>query len=189
MDKKSSYFFVQKTYSFVTKGKVYMRRLLALILVVTLWFNFAPAASADSGVAGLVPCKDSPAYQQRAKNFRNTVSDPQSGQKRAERYAEALCGPEGLPHLIVDGRWSHAGDFTIPSLLFLYITGWIGWVGRKYIIAVRKEEDPEMKEIIIDVPRALQFMLGGFAWPIEALGELQSGELFAKDNEIPVSPR
>ncbi len=165
-----------------------MGRLLAVILAFTLWFNFAPPASAD-GVAGLVPCSESPAYQQKAKNFRNTTADPQSGEKRAERYAEALCGPEGYPHLIVDGRWSHMGDFLIPSLLFLYIAGWIGWVGRAYLIAVRGGKDAEMKEVIIDVPLAVTKMLTGFAWPLAAFGEFTSGKLIAKDSEVPVSPR
>ncbi len=165
-----------------------MGRLLAVILAFTLWFNFAPPASAD-GVAGLVPCSESPAYQQKAKNFRNTTADPQSGEKRAERYAEALCGPEGYPHLIVDGRWSHVGDFLIPSLLFLYIAGWIGWVGRAYLIAVRGGKDAEMKEVIIDVPLAVTKMLTGFAWPLAAFGEFTSGKLIAKDSEVPISPR
>ncbi len=165
-----------------------MRKLLALILVATMWFNFAPSASAD-GVSGLTPCADSPAFQQRAKSARNTTADPQSGQKRFERYSEALCGPEGLPHLVVDGRLSHAGDFLIPSILFLYIAGWIGWVGRAYLIAIRDDKEAEMKEIMIDVPLAFSIMLGGFAWPLVAVKEFLSGELTAKETEIPVSPR
>jgi photosystem I subunit III len=166
-----------------------MRKLLALILVVTLWFNFAPPAQAGEGVAGLTPCSESAAYQQRAKTFLNTTNDPESGQKRAARYAEALCGPEGLPHLIVDGRISHAGDFLIPSILFLYITGWIGWVGRAYLIAIKEGKDAEMKEVVIDVPLALSKMLTGFAWPAVALGEFASKKLTVPDAEIPVSPR
>jgi photosystem I subunit 3 len=165
-----------------------MRRLLALILIVTLWFNFAPPASAD-GVAGLVPCSESPAFKEKAKSFRNTTADPNSGQKRAQRYAEALCGPEGYPHLIADGRWDHMGDFTIPGVLFLYIAGWIGWVGRAYLIAIKKGKDPEMKEIIIDVALAIKMMLTGFAWPLAAVQEYLSGKLTVKDSEIPVSPR
>jgi photosystem I subunit 3 len=165
-----------------------MQRLFALILVVTLWFNFAPAASAD-GVAGLTPCADTPAYQQKSKSFRNTTNDPQSGQKRAERYAQALCGPEGYPHLIVDGRWSHIGDFFIPSVLFLYITGCIGWAGRSYLIAIRDDKDAEMKEVILDLPLAVKSMISAGAWPLLAFGELTTGKLTAKDSEIPVSPR
>lgn len=165
-----------------------MRRLFALILVFTLWFNFAPSASAD-GVAGLTKCADTPAFQQKSQNYRNTTGDPDSGQIRAERYAQALCGPEGYPHLIVDGRWSHVGDFTIPSILFLYIAGWIGWVGRAYIIAIREDKNPAMKEIIIDVPLALSKMFTGFAWPLAAFGEFTSGKLTVPDSDVPISPR
>jgi photosystem I subunit III len=164
-----------------------MRRLFALILVVSLWFNFAPSTLALG--ADLVPCKDSPAFQARAKTALNTTDDPKSGEKRFERYSQALCGPEGLPHLIVDGSLDHAGDFLIPGILFLYIAGWIGWVGRAYLIAIRKGDSPEMKEIIIDVPLAFQTMLTGFAWPAAALKEFTSGELTAKDTEITISPR
>lgn len=169
-----------------------MRKLFALILAVTLWVNLAPAAHADLDFSpsNLVPCSESPAYQARAKNFRNTTDDPMSGQKRAALYAEALCGQaDGLPRLIVDGRLSHAGDFIIPSILFLYITGWIGWVGRAYLIAIRSDKNPEAKEVVIDVPLAISKMLTGFAWPAAALKEFLSGELTAKDNEIPISPR
>lgn len=165
-----------------------MRKLLALILAIGLWFNFAPAASADE-VAGLVPCRESPAFQQRAKQARPTVGDPSSAPNRMDRYANKLCGPDGLPRLIVDGRLSHADEFLIPGLIFLYIAGWIGWVGRAYLISVRKEKDSEQKEIFIDLPRALPIMLSGFTWPLAAVKELLSGELVAKETEIPVSPR
>ena len=164
-----------------------MRRLFALILALCLAFNFAPSAFALG--ADLVPCSESPAFQQRAAAARNTTSDPESGEKRFARYSQALCGPEGLPHLIVDGRLSNAGDFLIPGILFLYMAGWIGWVGRAYLIAVRGEKDAEMKELMIDVPTALPLMLSGFAWPAAAIKELLSGELTAKDEEIPISPR
>lgn len=164
-----------------------MRRLLALIFAVSLWFCGVTPASA--AVTDLVPCKDSPAFQQRAQSARNTTDDPNSGKNRFARYSEALCGPEGLPHLIVDGRLDRAGDFLIPSILFLYITGWIGWVGRAYLQSIKKENNPEEKEIIIDVPRAISFMLTGFSWPLLAIKELTTGELTAKEEEIPISPR
>ncbi|XWK90830.1 MAG: Photosystem I reaction center subunit III [Phormidium sp.] len=168
-----------------------MRRLFALILTISLWFSFAPAASA-SGVDGssvLVPCKESPAFQQRYKDVRPTTADPESGKKRLDRYSEAMCGPEGLPHLIVDGSLDHAGDFLIPSILFLYIAGWIGWVGRAYLQAIKKDKSPEEKEIIIDVPLAVSKMLTGPLWPLLALKEFTTGELVADDSKIPVSPR
>ena len=161
-----------------------MRRLFALILMLFLWLNFAPPASAD--VAGLTPCGESKAFLQRAANARTAQA-----KARFEAYANSnvLCGSDGLPHLIVDGRLNHVGEFIIPSILFLYIAGWIGWVGRSYLIAVRGDKSPEMKEIIIDVPLGLKFMLSGFTWPLAALQEFTTGKLTAKDSEIPVSPR
>ena len=160
-----------------------MRRLFAVVLAICLWFNFAPPAQALG--ADLVPCSESPAFQERAANARNTTADPMSGKKRFERYSQALCGPEGLPHLIVDGRWERAGDFMIPGLMFLYIAG----VGRAYLIAIRGGSDTEQKEIQIDTNLALPIMLSGFAWPAAAIKELLSGTLTAKESEITVSPR
>ncbi|ACA99011.1 MULTISPECIES: photosystem I reaction center subunit III, PsaF [Cyanophyceae] len=169
-----------------------MQRFVAVVcafaLSLTLWLGFASPVKADS-LSHLTPCSESAAYKQRAKNFRNTTADPNSGQNRAAAYSEALCGPEGLPHLIVDGRLDHAGEFLIPSLLFLYIAGWIGWAGRAYLIAVRDEKDAAMQEVIINVPRAFSLMLAGFAWPLAALKEFTSGELVVKDADVPISPR
>ena len=165
-----------------------MKRLLfTLILITTLWFNFTPTASASYN--NLTPCSDSAAYQQKSKHFLNTTDDQQSGQKRAERYAEALCGPEGYPHLIVDGNLTHIGDFAIPGIMFLYIAGWIGWVGRSYVQFARGSEKPTEKEIIIDVPVALSFVATGYVWPFAAFKEFTSGKLIAPADEITVSPR
>jgi photosystem I subunit 3 len=164
-----------------------MQRLFALILGICLWFNSATPSLALG--ANLVPCKDSPAFQELAQSARNTTADPESGKKRFERYSQALCGPEGYPHLIVDGSLNHAGDFLIPSILFLYIAGWIGWVGRAYLQAIRKQAGAEQKEIQIDLAIALPIISTGFAWPVAAVKEFLSGELTAKDEEISVSPR
>lgn len=166
-----------------------MRRLLALILAIGLWISVAPVASADQ-VAGLVPCSQSAAFKERAASARPTTSDPNSAKNRFERYAQAYCGPEGLPHLLVDGRLDRAGDFLIPSILFLYIAGWIGWSGRAYLQAIHKgETGGELKEIKLDVPKYVQVTLAGVAWPLAAVQEFLSGKMFANDNEIPVSPR
>lgn len=89
----------------------------------------------------------------------------------------------------MDGRFTHAGDFLIPSILFLYIAGWIGWVGRSYLIEIRESKNPEMQEVVINVPLAIKKMLGGFLWPLAAVGEYTSGKLVMKDSEIPTSPR
>lgn len=161
-----------------------MRRLFALALVLGAWLSLVPQALAD--VAGLVPCSESAAFQQRAANATSAAAAA-----RFEFYGSSslLCGTDGLPHLIVDGDLSHMGEFIIPSLLFLYIAGWIGWVGRSYLISIRSGKNPEEKEIIIDVPLAVKCSLSGFAWPLLAFKDIASGEMFAKDNEITVSPR
>jgi photosystem I subunit 3 len=166
-----------------------MRRLFALALVICLWFGFAPPASASlagDNVAGLVPCGESAAFQQRAKN-----ATTEAAKARFDFYANSslLCGEDGLPHLIVDGDLAHMGEFLIPSILFLYIAGWIGWAGRSYLIAVRGEKNAEEKEIIIDVPLALKCSLAGATWPLVAFKDIASGAMFAKDDEITVSPR
>ena len=168
-----------------------MRRLFALVLVIGLWFNFAPQALAVG--AGLVPCRESPEFLQRAETQARSSTDTTDAQYRFRRYAEngALCGPEGLPRLIVDGRLDHLGDITTPGLLFLYIAGFIGWSGRAYLQAVKKLEGvaPESKELVIDVPLALKCVASGLLWPVGAVKELLSGELTAKDDEIPISIR
>ena len=167
-----------------------MRRLFALILVIGLWLNFAPQALAIG--AGLVPCSESPEFLQRAENARATT-DTRDAQDRFRRYANngALCGPEGLPRLIVDGRPGHLGDFTIPGLLFLYIAGFIGWSARSYLRAVKNLAGaaPESKEVIIDVPLALKCVSSGVLWPVGAVQQFLSGDLTAKDEEIPISIR
>ena len=48
---------------------------------------------------------------------------------------------------------------------------------------------PESKEVIIDVPVALKCVSAGLLWPVGAVKEFLSGELYAKDDEITVSPR
>lgn len=186
--------------------KVVNKKLLIVVLCIILSFNI-DLANAD--VAGLVPCKDSPAFSKRLKNTIKRLEvklskyDPgtppalaisnqiKQTQNRFDKYSKAgiLCGSEGLPHLIADGRWNHAGDFMLPGLLFIYITGWIGWVGRRYLRAVSSFSKPTEKEIILDVPLALKFCLSGFTWPLAALQEFNSGQLLASDDDITVSPR
>ena len=87
----------------------------------------------------------------------------------------------GLPHLIVNGDQRHWGEFITPGILFLYIAGWIGWVGRSYLIAIRDDKKPTQKEIIIDVPLASRLVFRGFSWPVAAYREFVNGDLVAKD--------
>lgn len=172
------------------------------------FFTFTPnAALADIG--GLTKCSDSPAFAKRlnssVKKLEQRISQYEADsppalalqqqmertKARFEKYgrSELLCGTDGLPHLVADGRWNHAAEFIMPGFGFLYISGWIGWVGRKYIRAVSTTKNPAESEIIINVPLALKIMTTGFIWPISAWQELISGELVAPKNEVTVSPR
>jgi photosystem I subunit 3 len=160
-----------------------MRQLFALVLAACLWLGFAPVAKADY-YANLKPCGETPAFVQRAKSAA-TAQD----KARFESYSTLLCGEEGLPHLIADGNLAHLSEFVIPGVLFLYIAGWIGWAGRSYLQAAKKSKNPEEMEIVIDVPLAVKCSLGGATWPLLAFGEYSSGKMFAKDDEITVSPR
>lgn len=180
--------------------------LISLLLVVLLAFT-PDQAFADIG--GLTKCSDSPAFtkrlntsvkklEQRMSQY-ETDSPPALALKqqidrtkaRFDKYgrSELLCGTDGLPHLVADGRWSHAAEFILPGFGFIYISGWIGWVGRKYIRAVSTTKNPAESEIIINVPLAIKIMTTGYIWPISAWQELISGDLVAPANEVTVSPR
>ena len=110
---------------------------------------------------------------------------------RFEKYSRSnlLCGTDGLPHLIADGRWDHAAEFILPGFGFIYISGWIGWVGRKYLRAISNTKNPTENEIIINVPLALKIMTTGYIWPISAWQELVSGDLVVLSDEVSRSPR
>jgi photosystem I subunit 3 len=159
-----------------------MRRLFAVVLSAFLLLGFAPMVHADIG--GLTPCAENARFQQRA----GTATTAQA-KHRFEMYSKALCGADGLPHLVVDGRWSHAGDFIIPGIAFLYIAGCIGWAGRTYLQAVATRKDATMHEIQIDLPLAFKSTLAAASWPLAAFGELTSGKLTQVDSKITVSPR
>jgi photosystem I subunit 3 len=165
--------------------------------------------TALADIGGLTKCSDSPAFNKRLKASvkkleqritKYEVDSPpalslkQQIDRTEARFAkysksELLCGTDGLPHLIADGRWSHAAEFIIPGFGFIYISGWIGWVGRKYLRAVSTTKNPSESEIIINVPLALKIMTTGYIWPVSAWQELISNELVAPDSEITVSPR
>ncbi|KAL5577902.1 hypothetical protein UlMin_019601 [Ulmus minor] len=156
---------------------------------------------AVADISGLTPCKDSKQFAKREKQQIKKLESslklyaPDSApalainatiektKRRFDNYGKQglLCGSDGLPHLIVNGDQRHWGEFITPGLLFLYIAGWIGWVGRSYLIAIRGEKKPTQKEIIIDVPLATSLVFRGFSWPVAAYRELVNGELIAKD--------
>jgi photosystem I subunit 3 len=179
-------------------------------------FSFLPFAffsinppSANAAFQNLTLCKDSPAFDKRlnseVKKLENrlklyTPDSPQANalireieatKARFSRYENSnlLCGKEGLPRIIASGQWDRANEFVIPGILFLYITGWIGWVGRKYLAFADKSENPFENEIILNVPVAYAIATSGFLWPIEAWTEFQTGKLVAAEEDVTVSPR
>lgn len=156
-------------------------KFFAVALCGYLLLGFVPLAHA--GVAGLTQCNENARFLYRAKSAKTA-----SAQARFERYGQALCGTDGLPHLVVDGRWSHAGEFMLPGIAFLYIAGCIGWAGRSYIQAI-KGKDANMKEIQIDLPVAFKCTLDSARWPLAAFAELTSNKLTEVDSKVTVSPR
>lgn len=185
-----------------------MTKLVKFAFVSLLASTSIPAIS-NADIGGLNPCKDSEVFQKRltktVKKLEGRLKKYEEAsppsiaiqqqinqtKQRFERYADSnlLCGNDGLPHLITDGRWSHGTEFLLPSILFLYISGWIGWVGRKYIRTISQSSNPTEKEIIIDVPLALSIMTSGFLWPFAAWQEFLSGDLIASDETITTSPK
>ena len=77
----------------------------------------------------------------------------------------------------------------VPTIGFLYIAGYIGYVGRDYIKTVKADKKPTEKEIIIDVPFAIKLAFQGVGWPFRAIQELRAGTLTEDDSKITVSPR
>ena len=170
------------------------RLLLSFCILFATTFNMPATAFANTGI--LVDCDKSPAFTKRlnasVKKLETRLAKYEAGtppalaleeqisqtKTRFARYSESslLCGVDGLPHLVADGDWSHASEFTIPGMLFLYTTGWIGWSGRKYLQTVALTKNPTEKEIIIDVPVALTIMVSAYLWPMLAWGEFVSGE-------------
>ena len=185
-----------------------MKRFNLITLFCTLVLIFIPdQALADIG--GLTKCSESPAFAKRQKTSVKKLQQRMSTYEadsppalalqqqidrtnaRFDKYSRSdlLCGTDGLPHLIADGRWSHAAEFILPGFGFIYISGWIGYVGRKYLRAVSTTKNPAESEIIINVPLALKIMATGYIWPISAWQELISGDLVALKDEVTVSPR
>ena len=107
-------------------------------LLICAFIAFPSAAKAD--IAGLTPCAESKAFKAKldasVKKIEGRLSKYEAGtppalalqkqiektKNRYDRYGKAglLCGTDGLPHLITDGRWSHSGEFVIPGY-FSYI--------------------------------------------------------------------
>jgi photosystem I subunit 3 len=186
----------------------FISRIFQLIIFSSIFFNFE-ISSVKADFTALTPCKDSAAFKKRlnssvkklenrlklytpeSKEATSLTNEIEATKARFERYGNSslLCGKEGLPRIIASGQWDHVNEFVIPGILFLYITGWIGWSGRKYIRYASTTENPFENEIIINVPLALSIMNTGFLWPIESWKEFTSGDLLASDDDVTVSPR
>jgi len=185
-----------------------MKRFNILSLAIAILFILTPSV-ASAEIGGLTKCSESSAFSKRLnttiKKLEARKSTFEAGtppalalqqqmdrtSARFDKYgrSELLCGADGLPHLIADGRWSHAAEFILPGFGFIYISGWIGWVGRKYIRAISTTKNPTENEIIINVPLALKIMTTGYIWPVSAWQEFTSNDLIALDEEVTVSPR
>ena len=172
-----------------------MRRLFAILISALLVFGFAPAVKAEISDyhGGLTPCSQSARFQERAKA---AVSDQDIA--RFDRYSKAVCGDDGLPHLIVPATIEpfgaaafrgHEGDVLIPGHIFLYVAGIIGWSGREYLKGARKSKNPAEMEIFLDWDLLQSSLIKGAQWPLMADKEGRSGELRENDNNITVSPR
>lgn len=182
-----------------------MKTFLFIFGILSLVFFYPRLTLAD--VSGLVACKDSFAFTKRLdgsvellvkrlskyESGTSTYVDIQSRIERVKNRFDAysrrglLCGEEGLPHLIVDGRWSHAGEFILPGILYIYISGWIGWAGRSYLCYSKKTDNPLESEYIIHVPVALGIMFSSVFWPVEAWKT--RNDFTVLDDEITVSLR
>lgn len=164
-----------------------MRRLFLYVVMIVfaglLWVGTLPPAFAANTT--LIPCKESPMFQKRQQQ----APEGYYYTRPFEVYSsELLCGTDGLPHLPLD-RLDRTIDVAIPFAIFFYVAGFIGWSGRSYLQKTNRSSTPEQLEIFIDLPLAIQSIIQGAMWPLLVLKEFLSGELTAKDNEIPVSPR
>jgi len=147
----------------------------------------------------LEPCKNNKKFK---KNISNEIYKLQTQQKkyaeasavyarftkkialvkqREAAYGDRFCGKkDGWPRTIATGEFDVRGSVIWPSVIFLYIGGWIGWAGREYLC---RTGNPE-RELNIDVPLALTCMASGFAWPVSAWQDIVNGDFVVPDNQI-----
>jgi len=192
--------------------KVTLKSIFSKFILFTIFsgvfFNIE-TQSANADFSALTPCKDSAPFKKRlatsvkklenrlklytpeSKEAQFLIKEVEATKARFSRYDNStlLCGKEGLPRIIASGQWDHSTEFVLPGILFIYITGWIGWVGRKYVRYASTTNNAFENEIIINVPVALSIMNSGFLWPIDAWKEFTTGDLLASDEDITVSPR
>jgi len=155
-----------------------MKRVNFITLLFAILIAFLPN-QALAEIGGLTKCSESPAFEKRlkasVKKLEQRISKYEADsppvlalqqqiertKARFDKYSrsELLCGTDGLPHLIADGRWSHAAEFILPGFGFIYISGWIGWVGRKYLRAVSTTKNPSESESTPDEKPPTSFIV------------------------------
>ena len=178
-----------------------MKFFFSIITSLFLFFGITPLAFAANGptlnsdrpsteftASALQNCSENPKFIERASSA-TTKKDI----ARFERYGQALCGDDGLPHLIIGPpgepfgallNRGHEGDLLIPGVLFIYIAGIIGWSGREYLIESKKTKTPADMEIIIDFELARKCLVKGAQWPLLANRQGRNGGLREPDKNI-----
>ena len=151
----------------------------------------ADRASTEYTASALQKCSENPKFIERASS-----ATSQKDITRFNRYGKALCGDDGLPHLIIGPplepfgallNRGHEGDLLMPGVLFIYIAGIIGWSGREYLIESKKTKDPSDLEIIIDLKLARRCLVKGAQWPLLANRQGRNGSLREEDKNITVN--
>merc|ERR1739848_128419 len=200
----------QQQNEFIAKGA---KTLAAVALCATLTVGNVEEAQAKKDISGLTPCAKSKPYAKREKQaikaLQKRLKKYEAGsagasalkdqiaktKKRFKMYGDTgvLCGKDGYPHLIADPgfalQYGHTGEILVPTFGFVYIAGIIGYAGRQYLLSLKDDKKPQTGEIIIDVPKALQFFGEAAVWPIKTYTELRNGTLLAGKDDITVSPR
>ena len=181
-----------------------MKSFFSIITSIFIIIGFSPLAFAAKGpvlnadrastaytASALQKCSENPKFIERASS-----ATTQKDITRFKRYGKALCGDDGLPHLIIGPplepfgallNRGHEGDLLIPGVLFIYIAGIIGWSGREYLIESKKAKDPSEFEIIIDLKLARKCLVKGAQWPLLANRQGRDGSLREKDKNITVN--
>jgi photosystem I subunit 3 len=180
-----------------------MRRLFAILLSAFLVIGFAPLANAGPELnpdrastaftaSALTPCSENSRFQERA-----SAATTEQAKARFERYGQASCGDDGLPHLIIGptlepfgalAMRGHEGDVLIPAHIFIFVAGMIGWAGREYLIMARESGDAVDKEIFIDSALLQKALIKGAQWPFNANSQGRSGQLRESNKNITTSP-
>ena len=132
-------------------------KITSLLLAGLLAFMGPTICQASSGV--LVDCEKSPGFTKRlnasVKKLETRLKKYEPGtppalalqsqidqtKLRFDRYGKSnlLCGTDGLPHLIVDGRLDHAGNLCYRELCFyILLVGLVGQVENIYKLLLQR---------------------------------------------------